>query len=232
MIDFERLKAEGYDVDPARYESTDDRFKPTFERDIKLAYYKPGTKIRLNQQTISEVLRRAAQRGDENPTIESFANAGDRHFEVERVYVRGDFEAGYVVKGVDLEIPGQFVTDARPTKHMFGIVLVHDDRLFAVELDGNFDDPKAKASYEIRGGVEEHFGFFWDVTDIDAMKAVLENREDGPFPAVSGEFTLADIDDGIWALSALSWSSGVNQLEVDAATHCIEAEMISALKLN
>jgi hypothetical protein len=245
MIDRDRLKEEGFIISDQYIADVDEEGEQYFEAEIRRMFFNPGVKVRLHQDQIKALRTKYALANDPDSerdnTLASFAAAGERSFEVERVHLINPMAVTYKLKDVDVLIDARLVTDARATKHICGLVLVHDDRVFAVELDfTDYDNPVAVEAYEIRGGLEKGFGDdFNGSKTLDEFKAALAIPDEAQvqqgrehFDAVSGEFIIADTGDEIWALSYRVWSSGVSAREMAVAVECVEALMGSAPKLN
>lgn len=235
MIDFAALEEEGYIVNQTVVAEYSDEELQMFVDGLKIDFFEPGKKVRIAQRQVDLVLESAMRRGDANKTMESLRNAGDRHFEVESVFYNSPFEAGYRLKGVDLPIMGMFITDARPTRDIFGLVIFQDDRSFAVELDGVNDNPKVLSVTELLAEMENGFGGKYGVSSLAEFKVYLENDPGREHPAISGQFTLADtggLMGDVWGLSALAWASEVSDQEMAVAEEAIAELRQSGPSLN
>ncbi len=244
MIDIERLRSEGYVISKEYIENLSEDREPYFEAEIKRMFFNPGFAVRLDQEQVKQMRTRLALGGE--PDVErdkllaSCQAAGNRSFVVERVHLVNTYSVSYKLEGVDVMFDSHFIIDARPTKHMYGLVISHQDKIFAVEFAGNnVDNMLAVNAYEIRGGVEPGFGDLFDAKTLEELKTVLETPEEHElqqqkdhYPARSGEFGIADTGDEVWALAYSSWYSGVDPKEMAAAIDLVEAAMNAAPKLN
>ncbi len=239
MVDLADLKSEGYVVSEAAFSSKSDEEKAEFVHRLKIDYYTPGSKVKIAQEFVDRALRNVSD-NDRRSLLESLKNAGEQNFEVESVYYNDPMDAGYKLKGSDLWIFGQYITDARPTKHMYGMVTFHEDGLYAVELDASvpIEDVRIRAVYEIQGGMEKAFGDILDAVDVADLKAAFAEMKGDRHDcceAICGEFTIADVGGSlgeIWSLSVLSWCTTASVKELDIVTAAIADYLSNRPKFN
>lgn len=237
MIDFERLKhlrSQGYDMNPEIFKSMEDDEHESFLNFARDMTYPRGFKVKVAHDKVDRAIAILKQRGGDPRTMEALRAVGDRVLEVETIIFRSRDDIAYKFVGSDVPYSGFFIEDARPHEHLFGVVMEYEDRIFAVELDGVSDHPVALKAVEILGGVERAFGGYWDIDTISGLKDVLaeiakeETLAGRGYPALSGEFTIADTGMETWCLSGQAWTSGITPAEIDACTAKINELLASA----
>lgn len=237
LVNIDELRDAGYLVSPKAISGRSEREQAEFMEYLKHQFFTPGSKVRVSQEDVANALSVAEPGSERMNVLLSLQNAGNKEFEVDCVYYNDTYDAGYRLKNSDILIYGRFITDARPTKHFYGVVYFHDERLFVVEFDVKAELDKAEiiGTYEILNGVEQQFLHAYGATSIPDLKAAfIESNNEGN-PAISGEMTIADNGGAlgeIWSLSVLSWGSGVSPRELKKTREAVENYLSAAPGLN
>lgn len=230
MVDLEQLRKEGYDVSEAYVSNLEPDQHAHFATYLRAEYFRPGEKVRICLETVEKAIALVRQHNGDIRVLESLKAAADKVFQIERVRFNHERDVCFKLAASDMLFSAEYFIDSRPTINMYGVILLLDDRLFAVRLDGK-EPPKAMEGYEIQGGVELGFGYALGVENRDEFKTYLENEADSK-NCICGEFYISDEGMNTWCLSAKAWFTGASPQEIEVATNYVETMLSSAPKPN
>lgn len=230
MSDLEDLKNQGYDVATIFFERLEPEERDNFAQYLKSEFFRPGEKVKVDIESVDDSIMQVRKLGGDTRVLESLKAVAGKVLEIERVIFINERDVCFKLASSDLAFSAQYFVDSRPTLNMYGIILLHEDRLFAVSMDGQ-EPPKLLAGYEIQGEVELGFGGVLGVSNRAEFIHFLENDADIK-NSLCGEFYISDEGMETWCLSAKAWFSSGSEKELELATTFIEEMIASAPKPN
>jgi hypothetical protein len=229
MTDIEELKHQGYVISTDFIAQLEPEEKDRFANYIKSTFFRPGEMVKVSRETVGSAIKQLQSQDGDVRVLESLNATADKALQIEKVYFYNERDIRFKLVNSDILFDCRYFVDSRPTLNMYGLVILHDDRLFAVSIDGvSIDEkvpPKILAGYEIQGEVEIGFGGVLGVNNRAEFLHFLENEADTK-NCVCGEFYISDEGMETWCLSATAWLSGADEKELQLATAFID-EMIS-----
>ena len=185
-------------------------------RRVMATYFAPGDLVRPGRNV----------RGGPDGEIVRKAAEGDGTLRVRAVVVTEDQYVKYEFEGLEGRFGNGNVEDARETVQIYGALVRVDDQTWAVELNGDSDRSEAIRAFRIAGEPERHVK--WGMGLASEAELAAFAAEDG---GASGEFILADREDGSWSLVAVPWASGLSDREISIARSAVESAIAGTPRL-
>jgi hypothetical protein len=232
MVDFEQLLSEGYVVNTEFFTNLEPKEQANFLNYLKSEFFRPGEKVRVCRDKVDMAIDIVRRREGDTRMLESLKSVDDKVFEIEKVYYKHERDISFKLTNSDVLFSAEYFIDSRPTLNMYGVILLIDDRLFAVRLDGNGNEPpRVLEGYEVQGEVELGFGGVFGVNNREEFKHFIQNDADSK-NSMCGEFYISDEGMETWCLSAKAWFTSASPQEIDVATSFVETMLSSAPKPN
>lgn len=230
MVDFERLLSEGYVVNKEFVTSLEPEEQENFVHYLKSEYFRPGEKVKICADTVGTAISQVRRHNGDTRVLESLLAADQSVLEIEKVYFKHERDISFKLTTSDVLFSSSYFRDSRPTLNIYGVILLIEDRLFALELDGK-EPAQVLNGYEIQGEVEIGFGGVLGVSNREEFKHYLENDADRK-GSLCGEFYISDEGLETWCLSAKAWFTGASQQELEAANSYVESMLAVGPKPN
>jgi hypothetical protein len=230
MVDFEQLLSEGYVVNKEFVTNLDPEEQKSFLHYLKSEFFRPGEKVRVCLDTVDTAIALVRRHSGDTRMLESLKAADQKVLEIEKVYYKHERDICFKLTSSDVLFSSEYFIDSRPTLHMYGVILLIDDRLFALQLDGK-EPAKVLNGFEIQGEVELGFGGVLGVSNREEFKHFLENEVDRK-NSMCGEFYISDEGMETWCLSAKAWFTGASPQELEVATSYVETMLSAAPRPN
>ena len=225
MIDFDGLLNEGYVVNKefiARLDSTE---QENFVHYLKSEYFRPGEKVKICSERVDAAIAQVKRISGDTRVLQSLLAADQKVLEIEKVYFKDERDISFKLTTSDVLFDASYFRDSRPTLNMYGVILLVEDRIFALELDGK-EPARVLKGYEIQGEVEIGFGGVLGISNREEFKTYLENEVERK-GSLCGEFYISDEGMETWCLSAKAWFTGASPQELEVANSYVE-EILSA----
>jgi hypothetical protein len=186
--------------------------------------------VRVCLDTVDTAIALVRRHKGDTRMLESLKAADQKVLEIEKVYYKHERDICFKLTSSDVLFSSEYFIDSRPTLHMYGVILLIDDRLFALQLDGK-EPAKVLNGFEIQGEVELGFGGALGVSNRDEFKHLLENDAERK-NSICGEFYISDEGMETWCLSAKAWFTGASPQELEVATSYVETMLAAAPRPN
>lgn len=192
---------------------------------IRTQFGLPGEKVKVNQKLV----RQALDYHGDNPAVreitgmlKSLQNVGEQSMVVDRLIVDDAGNVFHKVVGSDVKIDDTFIVHANKHIHEFGVLMLHEDRVWFVQFDER--DDTAKKAFEVTQEPHRVFNAQLGVDGLSSLRDMLgaEERQ-----AIIGEFAIEDHGIETWGLLYSPWTSVASERFIDAATPVIENELTS-----
>lgn len=231
MTDLKELAQQGYTID-AEYLAGlgNDQAKQDYVDRLKRLAYQPGDQVRLRQNQILQWIEQFSakpQMAEYVGVLKSLQNVGEKKLDIAQVHVDAVGDILYSFVGSDLKVEASFCTNPLPYIHEYGLLMLHDDRIWFVQIDD--ETSEAKRVFEITqepGKAARH------QMDIDSNDSLVRHLKKEECQAISGEFAVEDHGVETWGLLYTPWQSGALPNELDRATAAIREIVSNALSPN
>ncbi|TLX16350.1 hypothetical protein [Rhizobium sp. MHM7A] len=231
MLDLLELARQGYTISPEILAGLGgDRGVETYVQRLKTLAYRPADQVRLRQDLISQWIDQFTskpQMAEYVSVLHALKNVGDNRLTVERVYVDAVGDILYTFVGSDLKVEATFCTNALPFIHEYGVLTLHEDRLWFVHVDD--ETSEARQVFEITqepGRAAQH------QLGIDSLTSLAELLRSEDRQAMAGEFAVEDHGAETWGLLYTPWSSSAPEKALASAMQAIQETMSVAPALN
>lgn len=231
MLDLQELARLGYSISPEHLDGLGgDQNVETYVQSLKNLAYRPGDQVRLRQDLISQWIDQFTskpQMAEYVSVLHALKKVGDSRLNVERVYVDAVGDILYTFVGSDLKVEDTFCTNALPFIHEYGVLTLHEDRVWFVHVDDATSE--AKRVFEITQGpgraAQHQLG-------IDSLVSLAELLRSEDHQAMAGEFAVEDHGAETWGLLYTPWSSSAPKEALASAMQAIQETMSVAPALN
>lgn len=230
MLDLDQLKSEGYVVNKEFITNLEPEEQANFLKYLRSEFFRPGEKVRICRDTVDRAIALVQRHNGDTRILDSLKAADQKVFEIEKVYFEHERDISFKLTSSDILFSAEYFIDSRPTVNMYGVILLIDDRIFALQLDGK-EAAQVLNGYEIQGEVELGFGGVLGVSNREEFKHFLQNDADTK-NSMCGEFYISDEGMETWCLSAKAWFTGASPQEIEVATSYVETMMSLAPKPN
>jgi hypothetical protein len=221
MVDFKELAQQGYSIS-SEYLVNFDSVTATEEyiARLKRMAYQPGDQVRLRQDQISVWIAQSAvkpQMAEYQGVLKSLQNVGENKLEVDHVHVDNVGDVIYSFIGSDLKIEASFCTNALPFIHEYGVLALHEDRVWFVHInDQNSDVMRVFEITQEPGRAAKH------QIDVDSFSGLVQLLKNEESQAIAGEFAVEDHGAETWGLLYTPWQSSAPVAELEKAILAIQ----------
>lgn len=227
-MDTSTLEREGYIFKTTVFNNVPDEEAAATTAFIKHETFGPGAIVKVHTDLLKNVIQQRRIVKLETEVLESLLNVSDKLLQIQNVIFYGAKDVRFTLIGSDVEFERFYFIDPRPTITIYGGIVETNGRLYAVALDSfSSDNVIASEVYEIAGGVEPSFGYYFDIKNEDDLRTLIQNPElETKVPGIlTGAFNVSDIGFGTWALSWSHGFSGSSSKELEAALEAVQKHL-------
>jgi hypothetical protein len=215
------LRERGIDVSQDYWDALEtEEQRERFLYGMKTQLCLPGEPVRINQKIVAQALSYHGNTPEISEMVgmlQSLQNVGDRVMTVDRIIVDPAGRLFHTVTNSGMKIDDTFITHGNPHIHEYGLLTLHQDRLWFVQLSER--DDSVLRVFEITQEPHRVFKNQLDVDSLTGIRQMLENEEN---QGITGEFSIEDHGAETWGMLFSPWTSGTKGVPLEKARALIE----------